>query len=129
MARTASPARAIAYPQRSDPRPPIVHVGNTDFGLIEDLFSLISIDQDTIIVLPTSYESGFDRISDDEWSEGTLAWKARKTCVVYEDVFKTSSPHPRLAEYLGRDPWTALPLLKKPSGPPLEGLMMHHHEL
>ncbi|RMI96852.1 hypothetical protein CDV36_016296 [Fusarium kuroshium] len=99
MARTVSPAREINFPHRPDPRPPIVYSDNNPYGCIEGDFYLILIDPDTILMLP-SYDSQSDLVFGPVWSEEDLAWEARKTCVVYEDVFKASSPHPRIAEII-----------------------------
>ncbi|RSL85655.1 hypothetical protein CEP52_016075 [Fusarium oligoseptatum] len=62
MARTASPARKINFPRRPDPRPPIVYSDNNSYGCIEGDFDLIPIDPDTILMLPSSYDSQSDLV-------------------------------------------------------------------
>ncbi|RSL42165.1 hypothetical protein CEP54_015575 [Fusarium duplospermum] len=121
MARTASPCRQIAPAPPRDYWPPIPRRRDNGYGSIENHFDLIGIDQESVIILPDTYEYGFDRTDDQQWNEGTLAWKARKTYKVYEDLFKSPSPHPRIADSgLGLSPDQIEDMYAQGQFPPLE---------
>ncbi|KAL4908361.1 hypothetical protein BDW74DRAFT_175050 [Aspergillus multicolor] len=49
--------------------------------------------------------------------------RAWKTTRVHEVI---NENHPRIVRFLGRDPWTALPLLERPSGGTLDVFMEEH---
>lgn len=90
-----------------------------DIGLI--LASQVSDAPNTVILLPPEYIHDSDPDSPDaSWRQGYEAKRCWKTTVAYEQISSNGvHPHPRLATFIGRDPWTALPILAKPSGPPL----------
>lgn len=94
---------------------------------------------DSVILLPPEYtqELYSDPLDidspDASWRKSWLVQRCWKTTLAYEQLTGDSStstsssssssgtqPHPRLAAYIGRDPWTSLPILAKPSGPPLD---------
>ncbi|KAG8160634.1 hypothetical protein KVR01_008898 [Diaporthe batatas] len=92
---------------------------------------------ESVILLPSEYfdppcvelSPGRRDEPDAEWRHCWSVGRCWKTTVAYEQLLgscSTSSinsdgaqPHPRLAAFIGRDPWTSLPVFAKPSGPPL----------
>lgn len=94
-----------------------------------------------VILLPPEYddELGSDPLDKDSpdasWRRSWHVQRCWKTTLAYEQLISDSStsststssssssgtqPHPRLLAYIRRDPWTSLPILAKPSGPPLD---------
>ncbi|KAJ3506558.1 hypothetical protein NM208_g16063 [Fusarium decemcellulare] len=117
------------YPERESPRPhPFRCAGRADlYGRIEDDFDLQVYDMDKtkVIMIPSCYEGEFCRVADTFWYESPCAERCVKTCFAYEYI---GEHHPRLARYAGREPWTALPLLERPSGPPLCNFLGEHYD-
>ncbi|KAH7079568.1 kinase-like domain-containing protein [Paraphoma chrysanthemicola] len=114
MARTVN--RILLNPSRTDKRPlPIpgtVPGYSADLGLI----GASQIDEDSVILLPQEYIHDRDDSLDDSWRGKQGAGRCWQTTVIYEE--QISENHPHLVPYLRRDPWTAFPVLAKPSGPP-----------
>lgn len=77
---------------------------------------------DSVILLPPEYIHDPDPDSPKaSWRQGYEAKRCWKTTVAYEQISSSSIHfHPRIALFIRRDPWTALPILARPSGPPLE---------
>lgn len=94
-----------------------------DIGLILAVEMRGSLD--SVILLPPEYiHDPHPDSPDSPWRQGYEARRCWKTTVAYEQISRSSSssihPHPRIARFIRQDPWTALPILAKPSGPPLD---------
>ncbi|KAL1880757.1 hypothetical protein Daus18300_001371 [Diaporthe australafricana] len=91
-----------------------------DIGLI--LANQVNNVPDNVILLPPEFIHDPDPDSPDaSWRQGYEAKRCWKTTVAYEQISSSGTdPHPRLAPFILRDPCTALPILAKPSGPPLD---------
>lgn len=91
-----------------------------DIGLI--LVVTMSDSSDSVILLPPEYiHDPHPDSPDASWRQCYQAKRCWKTTVAYEQISSSSiHPHPRIARFICRDPWTALPILAKPSGLPLD---------
>lgn len=99
-----------------------------DIGLI--LANQVNNAPDSVILLPPEYIHEPDPDPDSpnaSWRQSHEVKRCWKTTVAYEQISGTSStssssiqPHPRLAAFITRDPWTPLPILAKPSSPALD---------
>lgn len=104
----------------------------------EDLFraeidnvSVIQLDEDSVVLVPSDYEEDPHLVDDQEHlSQRTHltsdASRVCKTTAVYEHIAES---HARLVPFKGRDPWTGFPILAKPSGPPLSGFLVEHRSV
>lgn len=93
---------------------------STDIGLI--LAIQVNDEPESVILLPPEYIHDADPDSPDaSWRQSYEAKRCWKTTVAYEQISSIGThPHPRIATFLRRDPWTALPILAKPASPPLD---------
>lgn len=103
---------------RNDPK-----TFTADIGLI--LATQVHDAVDRVILLPPEYIHDPDPDSPEaSWRQGYEAKRCWKTTVAYEQISSSSSSsihlHPRIAPFIRRDPWTSLPILARPSGPPLD---------
>lgn len=99
------------------------------------------IDEDSVMIYPDSYCHEPDDSEDANWRDTYEACRCWKTTVVYEQIGE-DHPHivrygspllkhfvlqlTRANRYKRRDPWTALPVVAKPSGPPLVDFINQH---
>ncbi|KAF4459873.1 hypothetical protein FALBO_13351 [Fusarium albosuccineum] len=94
-------------------------------GRIPFAAPVYDMDKNKVIMIPSCYEGEFCRVADTLWYESPCAERCVKTCFAYEYI---GDHHPRLARYAGREPWTALPLLERPSGPPLYNFLGEYND-
>jgi hypothetical protein len=100
----------------------------TDSKRLTDAFPstvmVLPLDAHSIIVVPGSY-NGDDSLNATWLIEDAEDMKRLiKTCVAYETL---GVNHPRLLQFLSRDPWTDMPVFTKPTGPGLEKFARHNH--
>lgn len=98
-----------------------------DIGLI--LAVQIPDALDSVILLPPEYIHDPDPDSPDaSWRQGYEATRCWKTTIAYEQINSSAAiqPHPRVVPFIRRDPWTSLPILALPSGPPLDKFLRHN---
>ncbi|KAI7788260.1 uncharacterized protein LA080_012327 [Diaporthe eres] len=92
-----------------------------DIGLI--LATQVHDAVDSVILLPPEYIHDPEPDSPEApWRECYDAKRCWKTTVAYEQISSSSSTqlHPHIVPFIRRGPWTALPILARPSGPPLD---------
>lgn len=94
-----------------------------DIGVI--LATQVHDSVDNVILLPPEYIHDPEPDSPEaSWRQGYEAKRCWKTTIAYEQISGSGSSgvhfHPRIVPFIGRDPWTTLPILARPSGPPLD---------
>lgn len=107
---------------RSDPE-----AFTADIGLI--LAIQVTDAPNSVILLPPEYIHDPDPDSPDaSWRQGYEAKRCWKTTIAYEQINSSAAiqTHPRIVPFLRRDPWTSLPILALPSGPPLDKFLEHN---
>ncbi|KAH7359639.1 hypothetical protein BKA66DRAFT_574110 [Pyrenochaeta sp. MPI-SDFR-AT-0127] len=117
MARTVK--RVTLEPSRTDERPTRVPSTTPRFFADLGLIYAEQLDDDAVILAPANYDEEFD-VRWREESNGGRCWKAT---VIYEQL---DQHHPHIVPFLRRDPWTAFPVLAKPSGPPVTEFIRQH---
>lgn len=77
---------------------------------------------DGVILLPPEYiDDPRPDLSDAGRRQSWEAKRCWKTTIAYEQISSSSTyPHPHIVPFVYRNPWTAFPILTKPSGPPLD---------
>lgn len=121
--RTGPELKPTAAAGSSRPQPLLRNDQNTfttDIGLI--LAVQVNNEPESVILLPPEFIHDADPDSPDaSWRQSYEAKRCWKTTVAYEQISSSGTQsHPRIAPFILRDPWTALPILAKPSGPPLD---------
>lgn len=91
------------------------------------------------MLVPGSYDG--DDSADAYWRSQSETTSCVKTCIVYSQLLGGDNPHivryvhhcaqptpakSHLARFLRRDPWTGLPVLARPAGPPLAAFLATH---
>ncbi|KAM3418201.1 hypothetical protein BST61_g4205 [Cercospora zeina] len=72
-------------------------------------------EQKELILLPSKYDDRNDIGPDALWRQEWDASRCWKTTAIYEQI----PHHSRVARFIRADPWTYLPVLAHPQGPPL----------
>lgn len=121
--RTGPELKPTAATGSSRPQPLLRNEPNAftaDIGLI--LATEVHDAVDSVILMPPEYIHDPEPDSPDaSWRQGYEAKRCWKTTVAYEKISSRSVQfHPRVIPFIRRDPWTALPILARPSGPPLD---------
>ena len=121
MARTFNGVtlQPSATDERPEPIPLLLPGFGADLGLVE----ATQLDVDSIILLLASYVHDPDDSLQATWRDDLAANRCWKATLIYEQIGQN---HPHLISYLRHDPWTALPVLAKPSGPPLNKFLTQH---
>jgi hypothetical protein len=123
--RTGPDSQPIAGASSSRPQPLLRDEPDTftaDIGLI----LAVQVNQVTngVRILPPEYIHDLDPDSPDaSWRQSYEAKRCWKTTIAYEQISGSIYLHPRIGPLFRRDPWNALPILAKPSGPPLDRLL------
>lgn len=126
--RTGPELKPVAGASSSRSQPLLRNKPNkftADIGLV--LAVQVNEATNSVILLPTEYIHDSDPDSPDaSWRQGYEAKRCWKTTVAYEQISSSTYIHPRIKPFLRRDPWTALLMLAKPSGPPLDRLLVQN---
>lgn len=100
-----------------------------------DTVSVVQLDEDSVVLVPSDYEQDPDLVDNQEVAEEHLSQRMQltsdasrvwKSTAVYEHIAEL---HARIVPYKGRDPWTGFPILAKPSGPPLSAFLAEHRSI
>lgn len=132
LGRTGPNLKPTAAAGSSRPQPLLRNDPNAftaDIGLI--IAVQIPDALDSMILLPPEYIHDPDPDSADaSWRHGYEATRCWKTTVAYEQISSSAviQPHPRVVPFIRRDPWTSLPILASPSGPPLDKFLEQNKE-
>ncbi|KAF2790992.1 hypothetical protein K505DRAFT_419452 [Melanomma pulvis-pyrius CBS 109.77] len=121
MARTRLLVRL--KPSTTNERPEPISSRQPGFDADLDLIEATQIDEDSVILVPDVYIDEPDDSLEAIWRDEYSASRCWKTTAIYEQIGEN---HPHVVSFKRRDPWTALPVLAKPSGPPVTKFITEH---
>lgn len=130
LSRTGPDLKPTAAAGSSRPQPLLRNDPNAftaDIGLILAIQTTDA--SESVILLPPEYIRDPDPDSPDaSWRQGYEATRCWKTTIAYEQISSSAAIqlHPRIVPFIRRDPWTSLPILALPSGPPLDKFLRHN---